>query len=230
MPSYFISATGTAIGKTLVTTSLLYQMRQRGKSVSAAKPIISGFSMGVSDGSDSGKILRSMGVDFNIEALDRVSPFRFCAPLAPDMAAEMENIELQLPDLVTASMPKEPVDFHFVEGVGGVAVPFNQSQTSLDWMEALQFSVILVAGNYLGSLSHTISAYEVLRSRAIDVACVVVAEQAQAYHEGKKVQLNDTVASLRRFISSPVHAIPFQRLPEAEPWVSMTDITHIVEG
>ena len=43
MKKLFITATGTEIGKTLVTTSLAWQARQRGEKVRVLKPVISGF-------------------------------------------------------------------------------------------------------------------------------------------------------------------------------------------
>ncbi len=43
MKSFFVTATGTGVGKTLVTAALAWQLRQAGKRVLALKPVISGF-------------------------------------------------------------------------------------------------------------------------------------------------------------------------------------------
>jgi len=45
-----------------------------------------------------------------------------------------------------------------IEGVGGVMVPLDKSHTVLDWMAALGIPAILVAGTYLGSISHALTA------------------------------------------------------------------------
>ena len=54
-----------------------------------------------------------------------------------------------------------------IEGIGGVMVPLDEKHTVLDWMAALNIPVVLVAGSYLGSLSHTLTALDAMRSRAI---------------------------------------------------------------
>ena len=42
-----------------------------------------------------------------------------------------------------------------IEGIGGIMVPLDARHTVLDWMNALDLPLLLVAGSYLGSLSHT---------------------------------------------------------------------------
>ncbi len=56
---------------------------------------------------------------------------------------------------------------------------------------------MLVAGSYLGTISHTLTALEVLVRRNLDVAAVVVSES-----EGSAASLEDTVATLARFADS----------------------------
>ena len=43
MSAYFVTATGTDIGKTFVTAGLVRHLRQTTKKVTALKPIVSGF-------------------------------------------------------------------------------------------------------------------------------------------------------------------------------------------
>ncbi|MFM9863200.1 MAG: AAA family ATPase, partial [Micropepsaceae bacterium] len=43
MTSFFVTATGTEVGKTYITCGLIDALRRRGTPVSALKPIISGF-------------------------------------------------------------------------------------------------------------------------------------------------------------------------------------------
>jgi dethiobiotin synthetase len=71
-------------------------------------------------------------------------------------------------------------------------------------MEALRLPLILVAGSYLGSLSHTLSALEVLARRNLTVKALVVSES-----EGSPVSLPDTVASLKGFVpTTEIVALP----------------------
>ena len=60
-------------------------------------------------------------------------------------------------------------DVLLIEGIGGIMVPLDDEHTVLDWMLVLQLPVILVAGSYLGTLSHTLTALDVLRRRGLTV-------------------------------------------------------------
>jgi dethiobiotin synthetase len=69
--------------------------------------------------------------------------------------------------------------------------------------------VILAAGSYVGTLSHTLSALDVLDRNALKVAAVVVDETP-----GSAADLDDTAKTIRRFATGiEVFALP--RLPEA---------------
>jgi dethiobiotin synthetase len=94
-------------------------------------------------------------------------------------------------------------DVLLIEGVGGVIVPLDDRHTTLDWMEALQLPMLLVAGSYLGTISHTLSALDTLERRGVKVPWVVVSETA-----GSAVGLEQTVAAIQRFTSSGVVALP----------------------
>ena len=55
-------------------------------------------------------------------------------------------------------------------------VPLDDRHTVLDWMIALDLPLILVAGSYVGTLSHTLTALDVLDRAGLEVAAVVVNE------------------------------------------------------
>jgi dethiobiotin synthetase len=95
----------------------------------------------------------------------------------------------------------------FIEGVGGIMVPLNGNLTVLDWMAALNIPLLLVVGGYLGAISHTLTALDVLAQRKLKIAAIVVSES-----ERGTVELDDTVASITRF-SNGVDVIGLPRLP-----------------
>ena len=111
------------------------------------------------------------------EEIDRISPWRFAAPLSPDLAAAAEGRSIDFKALVEfsrdAAYGRGTV---FIEGVGGIMVPLDATHTVLDWMSALRIPVLLVAGSYLGTISHTLTALHVLAHRNLDIAGVVVSE------------------------------------------------------
>ena len=62
MITRFVTATGTGLGKTLVTAALCHQLRTKGKTVRALKPIVTGLAETPWAESDPAILLRSMGV------------------------------------------------------------------------------------------------------------------------------------------------------------------------
>ena len=91
MPALFITATGTDIGKTFVTTGLIRALRQHGRKVTALKPIATGFDEKNFATSDAALLLEACGHDVDLDAIVAISPWRFAAPLSPDMAAAQEG-------------------------------------------------------------------------------------------------------------------------------------------
>jgi dethiobiotin synthetase len=194
MSTLFITATGTEIGKTHVTTLLCRQLRIAGYAVRALKPVISGFDPADCDDSDTARILTAL--DFSVDAahIDAVSPWRFRAPLSPDMAAEREGRSIDVAAL-TEFCRQGVEDVLLIEGVGGAMVPLTHTHTVLDWIATLDVPALVVAGSYLGTISHTLTTVAALQGRGIKVAAVIVSES-----EISPVPLVETVATIQRFI------------------------------
>lgn len=194
MSAFFITGTGTGIGKTFVTAGLLRALRATGIAASAIKPVLSGYD-GPS-GSDPAFLLEAMGAPVSEESVAAISPFRFAAPLSPDMAASREGRSLDFDAVLSfcraAAARPETV---LIEGVGGVMVPLTGCHTTLDLMGALDLQVVLVAGSYLGSISHTLTAMAALTQAGITPLAVVVNDSGTG-----EVPLDETVATLARFL------------------------------
>jgi dethiobiotin synthetase len=86
-------------------------------------------------------------------------------------------------------------------------VPLDGQRTVLDWMTALDIPLLLVVGGYLGTISHTLTALDVLAQRKLTVAAIVVSES-----ERDTVELDDTVASIARFAGT-AGVVGLPRLP-----------------
>src|SRR5579864_6359772 len=102
MSAIFISATGTGVGKTLVTAGLIRHCRARGEAVDALKPVVSGFDPAMLAASDPGVLLAALGRPLTLDEACRISPWRFAAPLSPDMAAAREGRAIDFAELVKA--------------------------------------------------------------------------------------------------------------------------------
>lgn len=197
MSALFITATGTEVGKTFVSCGLVRHLRAQGRRVSALKPVASGFDPAHPDESDSAALLAALGRAPAAETIVEISPWRFAAPLSPDMAARREGRAIDFSALVAfCAREIARADRVLIEGIGGLMVPLDDRHTVLDWIVALDVPIVLVAGSYLGSLSHTLTALDVLAARRREVAALVVSESV-----GSSVSLDETLDSLSRFVA-----------------------------
>jgi dethiobiotin synthetase len=206
MTAVFITATGTDIGKTFLTAGLIRHIRGAGGAVAAIKPIVSGFNPGAWQGSDPAMLLAALGRPVALEEVERMSPWRFKAPLSPHMAGKREGRFIVFQDVVEFCRRSMAGNrgVLLIEGVGGIMVPFDDRRTVLDLMSVLRIPANLVAGSYVGTISHTLSALEVMARRNLDIAAVVVSES-----EGSAASLEETVATVERFADAiDVVAIP----------------------
>jgi dethiobiotin synthetase len=207
MSGIFISSSGTELGKTFVTCALIYQLKARGYSVDALKPIVSGFDPLDPTNSDSAELLSALDEPLSQESLDQISPWRFREPLSPDMAAEREQRTIPFQQMVDFCLQPDNSDITLIEGIGGVMVPLDATHTVLDWIQALSLPVLLVVGSYLGTLSHTLTAVGVLRAKKQTLAGIIVNESANA-----PMSLTETATTIERFVRpAPVTVLPIQR-------------------
>ena len=87
----------------------------------------------------------------------------------------------------------QKTDVLLIEGIGGVMVPLDDRHTVLDWMTALDLPAILVVGNYLGTISHTLTALDAMARRGVKISTVVVSETSAG------TPLEDNARTIARF-------------------------------
>ncbi len=163
-----------------------------------------------------------MEMDLTLENAALISPWRLKAPLSPDMAARREHKVLALDDIVRYCARKSLREYEYllVEGVGGVMSPVNEYSTVVDWIAGTQFSTIVVAGSYVGAISHTLTALEALHARKIRVFAVIVSPS-----ESSVVSAEETMESLRPRIDNETALVCIPRiLDAAQAWKSVPDL------
>jgi dethiobiotin synthetase len=213
MTAMFVTATGTDVGKTFVARGMIRHLRARGLAVDALKPVITGFDPQTVHLSDTGRLLAALGRALTPRQINQVSPIRLREPLSPDHAARIEGRAIDFKALNTFC--RAAVSRHkgalLIEGIGGIMVPLDGRHTVLDWMIEVDVPAILVTGSYVGTLSHTLTALDVLERNALKVAAVVVNETP-----GSAATLDDTADTIRRFTDNlDVFTLP--RLPDGTP-------------
>ena len=154
----FVTGTDTGVGKTVVSA-----WAARSLAADYWKPV----QTGCDDDEDTSTVASLGGL-----APSRLHPpaYRLRAPLAPDQAARLEGVEIDLDRLVPPSTDAPLV----VEGAGGILVPLNSTATIADLMVRLALPVLVVARSGLGTINHTLLTLECLRRRNLRVLGVVL--------------------------------------------------------
>ena len=205
MTAFFITGTGTDIGKTFVTAGLIKALKQNRRAVAALKPVASGYHRNDAAASDAGQLLTALGQSVTEENVAAISPWRFAAALSPHMAAAREGRTVDYAALLdfTAKAVANTEGVLFIEGIGGVMVPLDAKHTTLDWMAEIKLPLILVAGSYLGAISHTLTAVDALTRRGLRLAALVVNESP-----GSTVAHVETAQSLAARVNTAVVTLP----------------------
>lgn len=191
MRPLFITGTGTDIGKTHVLCELIRAWRSSGRRMRVLKPVISGFDQSALNETDTIRLMRANGEPLTGEGVQAVSPWRFRAPLSPDLAARKERRELALERIVSWCL--DHIDREIptvIEGAGGVMSPIASDGLNLDLIRELDARPVLVAGSYLGTISHTLTALRVLDGR-----CTVILND----HPQSDTPIAETARSMSRF-------------------------------
>ena len=202
MNGYFITATGTDIGKTFVTAGLIHQARKKEQSVHAVKPVLSGFDG--SPTSDAHILLEALGKQATAQEMDLISPWRMKAALSPDMAAKREGMALPYVEILDHARPKSRHTTTFVEGVGGAFSPISENHLNVDFMTDLKLPVLLVTGSYLGAINHTLATLEALKARSVSVHTIILSQSAD-----EAVTTQETHHALSK--RTNVHILPLPR-------------------
>ena len=142
---YFVTATGTGAGKTLLTALLARFLRGNGLRVAALKPVCSG-------GRDDARTLAAALA--GELTLDEINPWHFRAAVAPVLAARREKQQVSLPQIVAYVRPwQKRYDWLLIEGAGGLLSPLGEKVDSRGVIAALRATPIIVAPNRLGVIN-----------------------------------------------------------------------------
>jgi len=169
----FITGTDTGVGKTLVTGFLARYLRERGENVVTQKWIETGCAGGSCDIAEH---LRLSGTEGMIpdEVRSDMAPYTFKFPASPHLAASLEGKYIEtLKIMDSLERLKKKFDTVLIEGVGGLLVPVTGGTVIADIVRELALPTLIVAGNRLGAINHTLLTVEALRSRRIEIAGII---------------------------------------------------------
>lgn len=186
MKGFFITGTDTGVGKTVVTALLGILLRNEGHRITVLKPIETGCTSREGEPENSlegelvpedGAFLKSvLGLD---QELDDITPLRFSPPLAPLAISRLSGKAIDVESLRSILRKRHVADkatFEtiLIEGMGGLMVPITERYFVYHMIEDSGLPVILVAGNKLGAINHTLLSIEFLSKRGIKTAGIII--------------------------------------------------------
>ena len=192
MRGFFVTGTGTGVGKTVLAGALAARLRAAGVRVRVFKPVLTGLDEPPEPGwpRDDELLAAAAGVPAG-----EVTARRYGPPVSPHLAAELAGADVDLAELVDAATAlARRADAIVVEGVGGLLVPLNATASVRDLAAALGLPLLVAAHPGLGTLNHTLLTVEAARAASLDVRAVVLGPwpaQPTVMHESNR----DTIAA-----------------------------------
>ena len=163
--NFFITGTDTAVGKTYLTRLMIASLRAEGRDAYGFKPISCG-------DRDDGRMLAEISGNLPI---DVANPLHFASPVAPYVAALLENKSIDPAVLVKAYQKfSEDKEIVLVEGAGGWEVPITENYFISDLAKDLGLPVILVAANRLGALNHILLTLAAIEAKGLTCAGIIL--------------------------------------------------------
>lgn len=169
----FVVGTGTDVGKTYVSCLIVRELHDAGVRVGVYKPVASGCRRQSDEliSADAEQLWKAAGKP---KSLDAVTPQRFSASLAPNVAARREGKEVKAELLRSGLRAWDDSDFMLVEGIGGLMSPVSNEDLVIDLAADFQMPLLLVVANRLGCINSALLALDVLKQRALKAVGIVL--------------------------------------------------------
>jgi dethiobiotin synthetase len=205
----FVTGTDTGVGKTAVATMLLRALTGANLRAVGMKPVSAGVAPGDSINADVRLLIDAGSVD---APLADINPYSLALPIAPELAARAEGVDIALDRIAAAYLRLSVVaDAIVVEGAGGALVPLSPHSDMLDIPARLGLPVILVVGIRLGCINHALLSMMAIRARGLTLAGWIASRIDPAMQEG-----DANVAMLAQRIPAPLLA-DVAGTPDASP-------------
>jgi dethiobiotin synthetase len=191
----FVTGTGTGVGKTVLSASLIAAMAAAGERTRAHKPVVTGLDERPEPGAwpPDHELLASVSE----MSPDQVAPLRYGPPVSPHLAARLAGETID-PDglLARARAAGAAGDAVVIEGIGGLLVPLTDGGfTVRDLAVALDLPVVIAAGPSLGTINHTLLTIAAARDARLDVRAVVLTPWPETPGELERCN-RDTIAQV----------------------------------
>ena len=231
MRGFFVTGTGTEVGKTVVAAVIARVLAEEGARVAVFKPAVTGLDDLAVDGPISGDIgaksarrpddadhalLRRAAGSAQSEA--EIAPYRYGPAASPHLAAKLAGEEIDPARLIAAAeAAAAQADTLVCEGVGGLCVPLAPGYLVRDFAAELALPIVIAASPGLGTINHTLLTIEAARAAGLAIAAVVLTPWPEA--PGPVEESNrETIAALGRVT---VETLPALDLENPSSWPAL---------
>ena len=227
MSGIFVAGTDTGVGKTVIAAALAMRLKHLGVDAGVMKPIETGVALDDDSSTDAARLLKAAGA---ADSLERVSPYRLAAALAPLAAARVASVTIESERILEAY--RHLAALHrcvIVEGVGGVMVPITAQWNVCNLIAQLRLPVLIVGRVALGGVNHALLTLQALRVREIPVLAIALNVADPAHHTATSgEQERSTLELLRELSGVPVTSpVPYEPMLD-ESWES--GVTKVANG
>lgn len=189
--SFWITGTDTDVGKSVVSAMLVTALES-----SYWKPVQSG----VLTGTDTEFVAQVSGL-----TKDHFIPevYKTTHPLSPHLSARIDGITIDLNAFYKPDSTVIKNNTLVMEGAGGVLVPLNSNSFVIDLIRQIIAPVIIVCRSTLGTINHSLTTIEALRSREIPIKGFIMngpknVENERAVRDYGQVEHLGSIPSLRK--------------------------------
>lgn len=183
--NFFVISIGTDSGKTYFIEEFVKKILSNNKTVDIIKPVITGVDVNNLESmrnSDTGRIIKSLNLELNIENFRKISPYIFKIPASPHYSSLKESgEEIDFDELLQFCqnfISHSKNEYNLIESAGGLMTPINFVKCYFDLLNELsrnyKISLILICDNYLGSISHSLSAIKNISELNIEKKYILI--------------------------------------------------------
>jgi dethiobiotin synthetase len=214
MRGFFVTGTGTEVGKTVCAAVIARSLAAAGSRVAVFKPAVTGLADGGEP--DHALLRRAAG---SPQSDDEIAPYRFDPPTSPHLGAELAGAQIDSAHLLSAvHRASEAADSLVVEGVGGLLVPLTLGYLVRDFARDVALPVVIAAAPGLGTINHTLLTIEAARAVGLEVGLVVLTP----WPGDPSVVESSNRAAIARLGQVRVETLPELDLEAPQTWPALT--------
>lgn len=169
--AFFITGTGTEIGKTISTSVLFLSLKGLGKNVTIFKPFQTGLLEESNTYPDISWYEQELGI--------KEAGFYMLPPeTSPHLAVKLTGRQIDQQSVIERIAElKQEYDIVLVEGAGGLAVPLFEKKNGFymtkDLIKDGELPVVFVSTSGLGSIHHVVTSFSYAQTYGIDIKTIL---------------------------------------------------------